>query len=110
LKLHDWIGDETSSPTLWISSSKLSPPDIPGSRAAALNALVTAWTAELPIISHFCERPRFASLAKDCDVKKVGLIGMVYSLITQLLQFEFEGDAFEVAQSQVEKLNGSDES
>jgi hypothetical protein len=35
---------------------------------------------------------------------------MVYSLITQLLQFEFEGDAFEVAQSQVEKLNGSDES
>ncbi|RYN64160.1 hypothetical protein AA0118_g4286 [Alternaria tenuissima] len=109
-KLHDWIGNEASSPTLWISSLEFSQPDIPGSRAAALNALVAAWTAELPIISHFCERPRFATLARDRDVEKVGLLGMVYSLIAQLLQFEFEGDAFEVAQSRVEKLDGSDES
>ncbi|CAN9086720.1 unnamed protein product [Alternaria alternata] len=109
-KLHDWIGNEGSSPTLWISSLEFSPPDMPGSRAAALNALVAAWTAELPIISHFCERPRFATLERDRDVEKVGLLGMVYSLIAQLLQFEFESDAFEVAQSRVEKLDGSDES
>ncbi|RYN35162.1 hypothetical protein AA0115_g2060 [Alternaria tenuissima] len=109
-KLHDWIGNEVSSPTLWISSLEFSPPDVPSSRAAALNALVAAWTAELPIISHFCERPRFATLARDRDVEKIGLLGMVYSLIAQLLQFEFEGDAFEFVQSRVEKLDGSDES
>ncbi|EFQ94164.1 hypothetical protein PTT_08250 [Pyrenophora teres f. teres 0-1] len=109
-RLQDWIGNEPKSPTLWISSPGVSQAELSGSRAAALNALVAAWTAELPIISHFCERARYATLSEGQDVEKVGLIGLVYNLITQLLQFSFEKDEFEIPQPQVEALNGSDES
>lgn len=109
-KLSNWIGNERGSSTLWITSLNVSKPEAAGSRAAALNALVAAWTAELPVISHFCERPRYATLARGREAEKVGLIGLVYSLIAQLLQFEFEDDTLEVPQEQIESLNGSDES
>ncbi|EDU45003.1 hypothetical protein PtrSN002B_011279 [Pyrenophora tritici-repentis] len=109
-RLQEWIGNEPNSPTLWISSPEVSQVELSGSRAAALNALVAAWTAELPITSHFCERARYATLSEGQDVEKVGLIGLVYNLITQLLQFNFDNDEFEIPQPQVEALNGSDES
>ena len=109
-RLHEWIGKEAKSHTLWISSSDVSQVELSGSRAAALNALVAAWTAELPVISHFCERPRYATLSAGQDVEKVGLIGTVYSLITQLFQFNFEDDEFEIPQAQIEALDGSDKS
>jgi hypothetical protein len=113
-RLHDWIGPEAVSPTLWISSPDMSQFDgsgsSSGSYAAALNMLVVAWETEMPLISHFCERPRFATLAQDRDPERVGLIGMVYSLISQLLQFSFEDDSFEVPQDAMANLDGSDES
>ena len=109
-RLHEWIGKDSKSHTLWISSSDLSQVELSGSRAAALNALVAAWTAELSVISHFCERPRYTTLSSGRDVEKVGLIGTVYSLITQLFQLNFEDDEFEIPQAQIEALNGSDES
>jgi hypothetical protein len=70
--------------------------------------LVVAWQTEIPLISHFCERPRFATLARERDPEMVGLIGLVYSLISQLLQFSFEDDSFEVPQEAMTKLDGSD--
>ncbi|RAR16576.1 phytanoyl-CoA dioxygenase family protein [Stemphylium lycopersici] len=108
-KLSHWIGNEKGPSTLWITSLEVSQVEVAGSRAAALNALVAAWTAELPVISHFCKRPRYATLAQGRE-EKVGLIGLVYSLIAQLLQFEFEDDLFEIPREQIESLDGSDES
>jgi hypothetical protein len=107
-RLHDWIGPEAISLTLWISSKDISQFDGSGSYAAALNMLVVGWETEIPLVSHLCERPRFATLARDRDPEKVGLIGLVYSLISQLLQFGFEDDSFEVTPKDLEKLDGSD--
>ena len=109
-KLHAWFDSEVFSPTLWISSEDVLQSDHSGSYAAALNMVVVAWEAEMPMISHFCERPRFATLRSDRDVEKVGLVGLVYSLISQLLQFKLEKDEFEVSQDALARLDGSDES
>jgi len=109
-KLRAWFDPEVISMTLWISSDNVLQSDRPGSYAAALNMLVVAWEAEMPMISHFCERPRFATLGTDRDVEKVGLIGLVYSLTSQLLQFKFDKDNFEVSEDALRGLDGSDES
>jgi hypothetical protein len=109
-KIHDWIGNEPCSPTMWILSPHTPQEGLSGSRAAAMNLLVAAWQTEMPVISHFCERPRFATLARDQDVEKVGLTGLVCSLITQLLQFNFEDDTFEIPREDLGELDSSDES
>ncbi|KAH7088210.1 hypothetical protein FB567DRAFT_559899 [Paraphoma chrysanthemicola] len=109
-KLHGWLGNDDASPTLWVSSPEVIQVGMSSSRAAALSLLVAAWQAELPIISHFCERPRFATLPADRDVERVGLIGLVFSLITQLLQFAVANDSFQVSHDQMEDLDGSDAS
>jgi len=107
--LEDWMSDKTQSSTLWISSEDVST-EMPSSRAAALSAIIAAWHAEMPIISHFCERPRYTDVSRGRDVEKMGLLGLLYSLITQLLQFNVEDDRFEIAQKQVNALDGSDDS
>jgi hypothetical protein len=108
-RLHDRIGDETGSATLWVSSMAVHQHDLSSSRAAALNILVAAWRAGMPIISHFCERPRFALLAKERDVEKVGLIGLAYGLIARLLQFGFQEDTFTASRNKLEGLDGSNQ-
>ncbi|KAJ4399968.1 hypothetical protein N0V91_009041 [Didymella pomorum] len=42
--------------------------------------------------------------------EKAGLIGLVYSLIIQLLQFRVEEDVLRISKEDMEALNGSDES
>lgn len=43
-------------------------------------------------------------------MEKVGLIGLAYSPISQLLQFWLDGDEFKVSQDALRELGGSDES
>jgi hypothetical protein len=102
------MGDAKSS-TLWIASPDVSE-TFPSSRAAALTALVAARHSEVPLISHFCERPRPTELCPGRDVEKVGLIGLIYSLIAQLLQFNVTNDSFRISEAQLLKLDGSDDS
>ncbi|KAF2823841.1 hypothetical protein CC86DRAFT_447492 [Ophiobolus disseminans] len=109
-RLHDWFGGDRGSATLWISSAHVTQCGFTSSRAAALNLLVAALQVETPILSHFCERPCFTTVASDRDIERVGLIGLVYSLMSQLLQFSFDSDTFEMQQEQVKGLDGSDES
>lgn len=109
-RLHDFIGNDAKSTTLWVSTPDVPQNEFPSSRAVAVNVFLAAWQAEMPMISHFCLRPRYATLAKDRAVEEVGLIGMVYSLIYQLLQFEFEDDLFSMPQTGLEHLDGSDKS
>ncbi|KAH8708363.1 hypothetical protein GQ44DRAFT_470055 [Phaeosphaeriaceae sp. PMI808] len=110
MKLHNFIGNDASSPTLWISSPDAGPEEFPSSRAAAVNLFLAAWQAEMPLVSHFCVRLRYATLAKNRKVEEVGLIGLVYSLIRQLLQFDFEDDEFFIPKKDIEALDGSDHS
>lgn len=109
IKLGDWIGSTGEGPTLWIYSPVISR-GFSSSRAAALVAAVSAWDAELPIISHFCARPRSADLDAGRTQEEAGMIGLVYSLLTQLLDFEVEQDAFQAPSDQLAKLDGSDAS
>lgn len=108
-KLHDWMNEDTRSPTLWIYSPAVSN-GMPSSRAAATTSLFAAWRSGIPTISHFCERPRFADVPDERNAEKIGMIGLIYSLIIQLLQFDFDEDAFEIAEEQIKRLDGSDES
>ncbi|KAF9690573.1 hypothetical protein EKO04_011292 [Ascochyta lentis] len=109
LKLSDWISPDTPLSTLWISSPALSQ-GFSSSRAAAMVAAVAAWDSELPVISHFCERPRSGSISQGCTIEKAGLLGLVYSLTIQLLQFNVKDDAFHFPREQFEGLDGSEKS
>ncbi|KAK2741839.1 hypothetical protein FQN55_008126 [Onygenales sp. PD_40] len=93
-KLRSWMADDAKSRTLWVSS----PGDGGGTtsaRAAALAVVAAAWQAESPLISHFCQRPPHEKVRTGLSLEQVGLLGTVYSLICQLLQFrgaEGEGE------------------
>jgi len=105
-----WEDAEAGFSTLCVSGPELSHSGISSSRAFAMNILAAAWEAGIPTVSHFCERPRTATHVADRELEKVGLIGLVYSLISQLLQFQFDGDTFEASQDALRRLDGSDES
>ena len=108
-KLRDWIGPDTQLSTIWITSPAASR-GFPGSRAAALMAAVVAWESNMPVISHFCARPSPVGLSRDLTVEKVGMIGLVYSLITQLLQFNVHRDSFRFCKHEMGNLDGSNQS
>lgn len=108
-KLVKWMDQHEDQSRLWISSP-LPPRGFPSSRAGAMTAVVAAWQSPKPIISHFCERARLNDRTRDGGHAKLGLIGLVYSLIVQLLQFRVQDDAFKVSKGQMEALNGSDDS
>ncbi|KAH6974934.1 hypothetical protein BKA56DRAFT_589797 [Ilyonectria sp. MPI-CAGE-AT-0026] len=108
-KLRTWMAEDTISRTLWVSS-----PDDAGEmtsgRAAALSVVAAAWQAESPLISHFCQRPRQHELRAGMTMEQVGLIGLVYSLIHQLLQFSEADDQLDVSEASLAALKGGAES
>lgn len=108
-KLVKWLDQDENQSRLWINSP-LSPQVFPSSRAAAMTAVAAAWQSHEPIISHFCERTKLYDMERGRNAEKTGLIGLVYSLIIQLLQFHVENDTFEASEGQMESLDGSDES
>lgn len=108
-KLSDWMNPDAQLPVLWISSPAASR-GMPSSRAAAMIAAATAWKSEMSIISHFCERPSYSSVPQGQTVEQVGMIGLVYSLVIQLLQFNVEKDVFSFPEDKFQKLDGADDS
>lgn len=108
-RLVEWMDPHKDQSRLWISSPLITR-GFPSSRAAAMTAVVAAWHAHVPIISHFCERAKVQDVPAGGNCEKIGLIGLLYSLIVQLLQFRNQEDTFETSESQIKALNGSDES
>ena len=106
-RLQDWMAKDGTSRTLWISSPATSNV-VTSARAAAMNAVLAAWQVKAPIISHFCERPRWSK--EDQTNEESGMIGLVYCLIIQFLQFNVEGDRFDVSQDDFDRLDGTKES
>ena len=107
-RLHDFIGSRSRPTVLWVSSPTVTQQEVSSARTAARSVLLAATQAEMPMISHFCQRPRFATLAQHRKVEETGMIGLVYSLINQLLQFDFEDDLFQVLELDIKALDGSD--
>ena len=108
-KLRTWMIEEAGSHTLWISS----PYDLAGTtsaRAAALAVVAAAWQAETPLISHFCQRPQWEKVQAGMTIEQVGLLGVVYSLIHQLLQFGGAEDGLDISEQNLVALNGGKES
>lgn len=108
-KLRTWMEENTSPRTLWISS----PYDNAGTtsaQAAALAVVSAAWQAETPLISHFCQRPQPRQVRSGMSIVRVGLVGMVYSLIHQLLQFNAEDETLPISAEKMAALDGSNDS
>ncbi|KAI0891984.1 hypothetical protein F4806DRAFT_481308 [Annulohypoxylon nitens] len=103
-KLRDWMTGGSAPRTLWISSP-YEPAGVTSARASALAVVAAAWQAKAPIISHFCKRPRHDELRSGMSVEQVGLMGMVYSLICQLLQFSRSEDTLRISKDSLEALN-----
>ncbi|KAI1378366.1 hypothetical protein F4677DRAFT_443578 [Hypoxylon crocopeplum] len=91
-KLQAWMAEGPTSRTLWVSSP-YDPAGMTSAQASALAVVAAAWQAKAPLISHFCERPRRDRLRTGMCTEQIGLMGLVYSLVSQLLQF---GQADEV--------------
>ncbi|KAI0537931.1 hypothetical protein GGR58DRAFT_469946 [Xylaria digitata] len=108
-KLSAWMAENTVPRTLWISS----PYDIAGTtsaRAAALAVVEAAWRAETPLISHFCQRSRPGEMRPGMNIAQAGLIGVIYSLIHQLLQFSAAEDSLDFSAETLAALDGKGES
>ncbi|KAI8947805.1 hypothetical protein F4801DRAFT_559346 [Xylaria longipes] len=109
LRLRTWMLENVEPSTLWISS----PSDVVGitsARAAALAVVASAWQAETPLISHFCQRLQPNKVRPGTSIEQVGLIGVVYSLIHQLLQFSEDMEELNVSVESLAALDGRSES
>lgn len=103
-----WIMKDTQSSTLWVSSQ----PELNGvtsAKALAFSTILASWQAEMPVISHFCSRAREDEVHDGMSKGQVGLLGLVYSLICQLIQFNQGDEVLDIRES-VEALDGRSES
>lgn len=105
--LQKWMTEENFSRTLWVSGPAETH-TMSGAQAAAMNVVFAAWKVSAPIISHFCQRPRHGNNTLNCE--QAGMIGLVYSLITQLLQFNVDEDDLSVDFENINNLDGSSKS
>jgi hypothetical protein len=109
LRVKKWLASTETSKILWICG-----PSEPGNEFSAtgnsLAVMTAAFRIEAPFISHFCALPRRTELDRGKRAQKIGLIGMLYSLIYQLLQFDVEDDDRKLNCDQLRELDGSEDS
>lgn len=100
---------ENAAPrTLWVSSPS-DPAGMTSARAAALAVVAAAWQAETPLISRFCQR-HWDKVRAEMSIEQVGLVGLVRSLICQLLELSGAEDELDVSKESLAALNGGMES
>ncbi|KAI1174268.1 hypothetical protein F4777DRAFT_554453 [Nemania sp. FL0916] len=107
-KIRSWMVENEASRTMWVSSP-YDPEGTTSARAAALGVVAAAWQAETPLISHFCKRPQPSEMRAGMSITQVGLVGLVHSLIVQLLQFGKAEEHLEISARTLASLNGSNE-
>ncbi len=104
-KLGTWVAG-TAADTLWVSTSNAITEAI-RARAAALATIQVLSTNERTkdrYISHVCQRVQPEKLRAGMTIEKMGLIGLVYSLIYQLLQFGKEEDKLDIEEEEFAEL------
>lgn len=104
--LQGWMTGSDAPRTLWISGPATSNTTT-SAQAAALNVVFAAWRVSAPILSHFCLRPR--SSVEGLTSEQSGMIGLLYSLVLQLLQFKVEDDDLDLSFDDLENLDGRSE-
>ncbi|KAF2656516.1 hypothetical protein K491DRAFT_777898 [Lophiostoma macrostomum CBS 122681] len=107
-RLQSWMTSNATSHTLWIFGPASSANTSSSAKAAAMNAVLAAWRVKAPIASHFAERPRWCRDQITCE--QVGILGIVYSLVMQLLQFNVDDDDFNISRADLDRLDGSEDS
>ena len=105
--LQIWMTGSEAPRTLWISGPA-TPDATTSAQAAAMNVVFAAWRVSAPILSHFCIRPRIST--KDLTCEQAGMIGLLYSLILQLLQFKVEDDTLDLTLEDLDYLDGRSQS
>jgi hypothetical protein len=106
-ELSTWIQPNSSS-VLWLSSP-FDAGELTSAKAAALGVVGSALGGEIPFISHFCERPRKDMIPESETIEQAGLIGMLYSLILQLLQFNIDDENIDLSEHRFKELDGGKE-
>ncbi len=106
-KLRDWLSDTGESQLLWISGP-WEAQSVSSARAASIAIVAAAVENKAPFISHFCEKPRkaFAGITPQ----RAGLLGLLYSLIHQLLQFNIDDSGLDLQEKRLRQLNGTENS
>ncbi|KAK6956120.1 hypothetical protein Daesc_001390 [Daldinia eschscholtzii] len=107
--LRDWMIEIQTARILWISSP-YEPGGVTSAYAAALAVVAAAWQAKAPMISHFCQRPRRDALRTGMSIEQVGLMGLVYNFISQLLQFNKDEDVLNINEDTFRALDGEKQS
>lgn len=108
-KLEGWLSRDGRQQVLWMSSS-FEPQHLSTARAAALAVVATSCSLDAPLISHFCEKPRGNLRTEAQELEKVGLIGLVYSLVIQLVNLGSETSSLTINDERLKKLDGTTES
>jgi hypothetical protein len=108
-RLQTWLSGTNDSQTLWISGPS-EPQLVSSTRSAGLAVIAAAWQTEAPFISHFCDKPSTDLPRSGGSQEKVGLIGLIYDLIYQLLQFNKEDYDLDLSEKRLQQLDGSEES
>ena len=108
-KLQTWLSRDGEQQVLWISSP-FEPQYQSTARTASLAVVATAHSLDAPLISHFCEKPRKGTETRAEDNEKAGLIGLVYSLILQLVQLGSDTSHLTINDERFAKLDGRAES
>ncbi|KAI9656011.1 MAG: hypothetical protein M1821_005072 [Bathelium mastoideum] len=109
LRLKQWLEVPSKSQLLWIYG-RTEPGVNSTMMDASLAIIATAFQANAPFISHICERPHQIDITADQTADKAGLLGLVYSLISQLLEFDIQSQELPLNPNHFEKLDGSDTS
>ncbi|KAF2231583.1 hypothetical protein EV356DRAFT_535412 [Viridothelium virens] len=105
-QLKQWLELPNKSQSLWMYGRIESQFDST-MRDASLAMISTAFQAKAPFISHVCERPHQTDLGTGQTADKAGLLGLVYSLIHQLLEFDIQNQKLPLSADRLEKLDGS---
>jgi hypothetical protein len=109
VKLEGWLSPGDTPQLLWISGP-LEPRHLSGARAASLAVVATANSIGAPFISHFCDKPPRHLQTEEQDLEKVGLIGLVYNLILQVVKLRIENSNLTINGERFNALNGTIES
>jgi hypothetical protein len=87
-RLRTVLLETSKSRTLWILEPYSGKFSINGSQTLALAFVAAAWQVAAPLLSHFCCMPRTSVKDADITAEQGGVLGLVYSLARQLLQFK----------------------
>lgn len=109
VKLEGWLSRDNTPQILWISGP-LEPQHLSSARASSLAVVAASNSIGAPLISHFCEKPPRNPQTDGKDPERVGLIGLVYNLIYQLVNLNSESWDHTINEERFKALSGTAES